>query len=137
MQKDEMLAVMDRYDHASAKRDWDTVREVLASDYVQHEPGVVELRGREEFIEHAKRWLEAFPPIDEGITEDLIVGEDRIAVRFISHNRHQGEWLGFPATGKVITYSALAIVRFASGQMAASWIYNDIPGMLKQMGAKP
>ena len=45
--------------------------------------------------------------------------------------------MGVPATGKVVTVTAIAIDRIAGGKVAETWEEQDMLGLLQQLGAIP
>ncbi len=47
---------------------------------------------------------------------------------------HLGEWLGMPATGKVIQMRVMDFYHLVDGRIAENWVPIDIIHMLKQMG---
>jgi predicted ester cyclase len=51
--------------------------------------------------------------------EDLIAEGDKVAYRYTFRGTHQGEIMGAPATGKVVTWTGIVISRFAGGKAGA------------------
>ena len=77
----------------------------------------------------------AFPDLQFGI-EDIFAEDDKVAMRFVEHGTHQGEWAGIPATGKQITVPGIAIFRIAGGQIVQHWFHNDFGAEMQQLGAR-
>ena len=45
--------------------------------------------------------------------------------------------MGVPATGKVVTFTAIAISRFAGGKWVEDWESFDALGLMQQLGVIP
>jgi steroid delta-isomerase-like uncharacterized protein len=85
-------------------------------------------------IEH---WRRAFPDIHYAV-EDLLAEGDRVVARVTFQGTHRGEFLGVPATGRVVTVSGVELAVLAGGQIvAAGWQFHDELGLLRQLGALP
>ena len=69
--------------------------------------------------------------------DDLIAEGDRVAVRLTAHGRHQGDFMGIPASGNEYTISEIHIFRIVDGRVAEHWRDADMLGMLRQLGALP
>ena len=69
--------------------------------------------------------------------EDVIPGEDRLAVRFRLRGTHsRGELLGIPPAGAQIDVGGQTILRFGpSGKVVERWQNMDDLGLLTQRGA--
>ena len=78
-------------------------------------------------------WLEAFPDFKFKI-EDIIAEKDKVAVRYIFTGTHQGKILGIAPTGKKISVSQTAIIRFENGKMVEVWEDFDSLGFFQQLG---
>ena len=78
----------------------------------------------------------AFPDLRVTI-EDLLAAGDRVARRFTLRGTHRGPFMGFPATGRAVTATGIAIDRLADGKLAESWVCFDALGLLRQLGAVP
>jgi predicted ester cyclase len=57
--------------------------------------------------------------------------------RFTFRGTHQGEFMGVPATGKVVTVTGIYISRIAGGKVVEDWSSSDMPGVMQQLGAIP
>lgn len=81
-------------------------------------------------------FMSAFP--DGRITADDAIAEgDRVVIRYHLDLTHQGEFLGIPPTGVQAVMSGSTIMRFAQDKVAERWSYNDMLGLLQQLGAIP
>ena len=112
------------------------VDELVAPDYVRHDPNIPDVHGAEAEKQLISIVLAAFPDIHFTI-EDLVAGDDRVAGRYTMRGTHRGEWLGIPPTNCTITLSVMEIYRIADGKIAEQWVILDAVGMLRQLGVIP
>jgi steroid delta-isomerase-like uncharacterized protein len=105
--------------------DLDAVGEFFAPDFVAHltdrdltgGPGAV--RG---FLATLRR---AFPDLQVEV-EVLVEGEDRVAWQRTLRATHQGDYKGFPATGRTIVWRDMVVSRFRDGLVAEDWAISDL-----------
>ena len=106
--------------------------QLVAGDYIggpgQHGPAG--------FAQIIRELRHGFPDIHWTI-EDLVAAGDRVAIRWRWQGTHQGDFRGFPPSGKTVTNTAIAIYQFKADQIVQSWLQSDQLGFLKQMGAVP
>ena len=115
------------------------LEELLAPDFIHHDPGRPDVRSREDY----KRWLaeshHLFP--DLHITgEDLVAEVDKVATRWTFRGTNTGDFelpAPAPATGKQVSFSGMNIFRFAEGKIVEEWFQEDTMGMLQQLGFMP
>ena len=88
---------------------------------------------REFNIEGIKMGFRAFPDFNQRI-EELYAEGDRVIARLIASGTHEGDFLGTPATGNKIEYSAIIIVRIENGTIIEQRIEADIFGFYRQLG---
>ncbi len=102
------------------QRRTDTIDELLTDESVSHsEAGP--LRGKQEFKERAHAvFLSAFP--DLRMTVEGVVAEgDEVVVRWSVTATHWGDGLGFPATGREVSFRGMTWIRFSVGKMVEGW----------------
>ena len=110
--------------------------ELYAPTYVYHGPGVFGDMDLADLKQMAPAFYMAFP--DQHYTvEDLIAEGDKVVCRYTWRATHQGEFMGVPATGKVVTWTGIVISRFAGGKCVEEWGGSDLLGVLQQLGAIP
>jgi steroid delta-isomerase-like uncharacterized protein len=115
----------------------DAIGEMLAEDAVVHglsDDAAKPLRGPSDFLPFHARFREAFPNI-EVVIDDLIAEDDKVAVRFSVRGEHQGDSLGFKATGRTAESDGIAIVRIKDDLIVEAWNNVDFMKMYKQLGA--
>ena len=112
------------------------MEERYAPDYVIHgaPPGIFPgLAGLRQLI--TAFWT-AFPD-EHAVVEDLIAEGDKVVHRSTWRATHQGEFMGVPATGKVVTLTGISISRLASGKVVEDWDSFDALGLMQQLGVIP
>ena len=110
--------------------------ELLAADYVGHDPSGPPVHGPEGFKRFYVTYRTAFPDL-EWILEDQIAEEDLVTSRWTATGTNQGSLMGFPPSGKRVTITGMTLTRFASGKIKEDWFNYDALGMLQQIGALP
>lgn len=80
--------------------------------------------------------LRGFPDLHVE-AEDVIAEGDKVVSRNTVTGTHQGEYMGIPATGKVITWNEMFIVRVTDGRVAESWGVVDVASQMRQLGLLP
>lgn len=112
----------------------DLVPASFAPDYVAHVPGVPGLpTGPAAFQRVVQMWRSTFPDWHMAI-EALVAEGDLVANRFTTTGTHRGPLMGIPPTGRPITVKGMEFHRLRDGKVAESWISDDLPGILVQLG---
>ncbi|MFC5139263.1 ester cyclase [Actinomycetospora rhizophila] len=62
---------------------------------------------------------------------------DRLTSRFMLSGRHDGDFMGIPATGREIVMPGITILHFRDGRCAERWTCSDMLSLLIQVGAVP
>lgn len=109
------------------KEPLDVADELLAPDYVDHDPG---------FKEYVGMYRSAFSDIHIEI-EDQIAEEDRVATRWTGTGTHDGDLMGIAPTGKQVTVAGMEMVRVSGGKLAEGWENYDMMDMMQQLGVIP
>ncbi len=111
--------------------------ELLHPDYVNHSPGSPDLpRGRDGVGIVVQALREGLPDLSYTI-EDMVVGEDSVAVRATLTGTHTGNLFGMPPTGKAVRVSQMTFERFREGRIIAHHRLTDDLTMQKQLGTLP
>jgi steroid delta-isomerase-like uncharacterized protein len=63
--------------------------------------------------------------------------DDRLTCRFTLTGRHEGDFMGIPATGTTIVLPGITILHFRDGAVIERWSCADNLGLLVQLGAVP
>lgn len=111
----------------------DQLDDVLASNYVRHDPNpLLKDAGRKEYKEAFTKLREAFPDA-KWTLEEILADGDRVIGRWSFHGTHNGPFFNIPPSGKEVTYPILAIYRIEDGKIAEDWhIFHSI-GLWEQL----
>jgi steroid delta-isomerase-like uncharacterized protein len=113
------------------------VDELVASDYIGHDPATPEpLRGPEGVKEFISTYRAAFPDARITVEQQLAEG-DLVATRWSGRGTHEGELMGIEPTGKQVTVSGLTISRLEGGKIVEEFLNWDTFGMMQQLDAVP
>ena len=136
MSTEENKAVVRRLFEAYNQHNLAGVEELCAPDYVWHGPagfGDMDLAAMKQVM---PAYFTAFPDLHWTV-DDLIAEGDKVVSRYTCRATHQGELMGIPATGKVVTWTCILISRFAGGKCVEDWEEADMLGLFQQLGAIP
>lgn len=106
----------------------------FTDDYTAHVPGVPPLPGGPgAFKAVIGMWRAAFADLHMTI-EDMVAEGDLVANRFTTRGTHTGPLLGVAPTGRTVEIHGQELHRVDAGRVAESWICDDVPGILVQLG---
>ena len=83
--------------------------------------------------------LAAFPGLQFTVDELLPAGEagDVVVTRFTARGTHRGDQMGFPATGKSVTFQGIIVDRWQDGKIVDRHEIADALGLFQQLGLVP
>jgi len=93
------------------------------------------LIGPEGFKTVHRQFQNAFGQIQIHI-DDLIAVGDRLAIRWTCNAIHDGDGLGFPATGKKTTIPGSSFLTCRDGKIIEGWNFMDLTRMTLDLQAK-
>jgi predicted ester cyclase len=79
---------------------------------------------------------DSFPDLKFTLHQTLVEG-NKVAIRVSAKGTNTGAFYGIPATGKVITWDALRILRVENGKFIEGVNQFDQLGILQQLGVIP
>jgi predicted ester cyclase len=131
---------VERLEQAYNDRDYDTVRTIVAPNFVAHTPGSEMMPpGIEGAIAANEGAHSAFPDHHTEIEEVFGDGD-----RVVSHVQMTGTndgglpWAGMPANGAKVAIDWIQISRFGDdGTIQETWAQMDLAKMMMQLGAMP
>jgi steroid delta-isomerase-like uncharacterized protein len=112
-----------------------TMPAVLSPDLKVYQPGMPPL-DRVAFQQFGQVFYAAFPDLHHHI-EDQVAEGDTVVNRLVIRGTHQGAFQGIPPTNKAVTLTAIAIQRYADGQMVEQHMVFDALGLMQQLGVVP
>ena len=116
-------ALVRRFEEAQTKGDLDTIRELLAPDFVDHRlfPGY-EDAGCEGYIQFVADVHAAFSDVRYVIEDQIAAEGDRVVSRLISSGVHdRGEFMGLAPTGKEFKMTAIVTHRIEGSKIVEEW----------------
>ena len=116
--------------------DLNTVNQVIAPNWVNHDPSMPPLQGYEGFKQLTMAFRSAFPGFHTEI-EDILAEGDKVAVRMHFRGTNSGSFQGMPPTGKTVEFTATGIFRVVDGKVTDNWVNLDMLGLLQQLGVIP
>lgn len=118
------------------ERSVDLADDLFAEEFVDHNPLLGDVEGREAYKQAIHDILSAFP--DLTVTpEDMLAEDDRVATRLVLEGTHEGEYLGVTATGNEARYHANAFFRIEEGLIVERWVLADLHSLLVQLDVSP
>ena len=115
--------------------DLDAVDAVVCAEYQEHERGPGLNLGRTGLKELIERLRAAFPDLRATVV-DVVGSGEKMCFRVRYEGTQDGEMLGVPPTGRMVTWESIDIVRFdADGALVEHWGLLDRLGVLEQLGA--
>ncbi len=136
MQTSDSRDLARRFTDAWDEGDLNALDELLAEDFVDHDPVPGQDAGREGYKQVTSAFFAAFPDLRVR-NEDVIAEGDKAVLRWTARGTHQGELMGISATGRTVTLKGIDVIRVAEGRIAERWGEFDALGMLQQLGAFP
>jgi steroid delta-isomerase-like uncharacterized protein len=88
--------------------------------------------GVEAFKAVHRNFCGAFPDLHVSV-EDVLCDGDRVAARFKATMTHQGDQLGFPATGKTATLHGSTFVVVRDGKILEGWNHMDMGSLIASL----
>ena len=113
--------------------DVDRIDEVIARDFVDHNPSPGTTPDRQGVIDWIRETHTAFSNVRVR-TDDEIVDGDKIVVRAHVTGTHTGPFQGVPATNKSVDVETIDILRVKDGKAVEHWGVFDALGLLQQLG---
>ena len=118
----------------------EVVDEIVAGDFVLHDPTAPERRTRDDYKQWIAESRTAFPDFQLTLDDELVDGE-QIATRWTARGTHQGNLVqptgAIPPTGQQIKIIGITIARYANGKVVEGWQVGDTLGFLMQLGVLP
>lgn len=133
--RDDLRQAYLRLVEAVAANDPVALADVVSPGIVDHGP----VPGQQPGLEGIVFWMRGLHAGLSGLTgtvEDTVVEGDKVAGRVTWRGRHAGTFLGLPATGKTVQFTAMHILRFEGGLAADWWGVPDAYGAIMELGAR-
>ena len=114
----------------------DLIDEICSPGFVNHSAPPRIPANREGIKILTAMFRGAFP--DSHFTiEDMVAEGDKVVTRKTFHGTHEGEFMGIPPSGRVVSMGLIDIVRISEGRVVEHWSEGDSLGMMQQLGVIP
>jgi predicted ester cyclase len=110
-----------RFLEAHAKGDLGAMKEMLAPDFVHHNPIPGEGPGREGYLQSTAEYHAAYSDTRYVIEKQLAEGDEVVTTFAVSATHDRGEWMGLVPTGKEFNALLVLIHRIVGGKIAEEW----------------
>jgi len=128
MSTDENKAIVRRFYEEIDKGNLDAMDELVAEDYIDHNPPPFPIApGREGLKQAFKLFWEATPGYHR--IEDQIAEGDKVVTRLTSFGKHEGDLPGAPRTGNEMEITSITIHRIANGKLVEKWSESVKPSV--------
>ncbi|HEY1408671.1 MAG TPA: ester cyclase [Promineifilum sp.] len=134
MTTEQNKALARRVLEAIGANDQARLKELLAPDFVAHQPGGPQ--NGQAFVQHLSSFRLAFSDSEFTVEEQIAEG-DRIATRATWQAIHSGDFQGLPPTGKQIAISAIFFGRIREGKFVENRSLFDQMSLMQQLGLIP
>ena len=121
MSIEENKALVRRFLQAHAKGDLDTVDEMLAPDFVDHNLIPGQQPGREGYLRALTEYHAAYSNTRYVIEKQLAEGEEVVTTFAVSSTHDRGEWMGLVPTGTHFEALLILVHRVVGGKIAEEW----------------
>ncbi|MHA2425022.1 MAG: ester cyclase [Candidatus Thorarchaeota archaeon] len=130
MSKQRNLEIGRKMMDAVNNKDLDTLDELVAPDYENHQ---LQVKNREELKQVLSRQYKGFPDVHREL-EDIIADESKVWIRVKITGTHTGEYRGIPPSGKKIIMMAVPVYRISGGKIVEGWSVWSSLDLFKQLG---
>jgi steroid delta-isomerase-like uncharacterized protein len=115
-------------------RDMDAADRFVAPEHVLHDSASGSLDpGPEGTRQFVAPWRRIFPDIQIFVDKTIAVG-DTVVLRWSATGTYSGEPLkGIEPNGNRVHISGLASMRVSDGLLRETWMFFDLPGLLRQV----
>ena len=111
------------------------IDQIVAGDFeLQGPPSLMPepLRGAQTFKQVVEQLRATFPDLQFTV-HDIVAENDIVMASWTMRGTHRGEWLGVPATSKLLTMTGVDVFRVSGGKIQSVRIHGDYLGVMRQM----
>jgi steroid delta-isomerase-like uncharacterized protein len=136
MSEDNKARIREFIDRVLTAGEIDATGDYFHGDMVEEVPFPGQGPGLDGLKETLTRIRRAFPDVQWRVEEQM-AEDNRVLTRFIWSGTHQGEFLGIPATTRVVQVWGMVIDRFEGQKVKSTRILLDTLSLLQQLGVVP
>ncbi len=112
----------------------DAMAEIFAEEYLHGAANGPDAIGIEEGAKRIGGFVTALPDL-EWTFDEVVAEGNRVAARWTTRGTHDGDLLGFAATGKPVEFTGISFFTIDCGKVSEFQTEMDVVGMLEQVGA--
>jgi predicted ester cyclase len=126
------------YEVAYNKGNLDILDDILAPNYLRHQPPMKNIDGLEAYKNFVTEVLGAYSNF-EMVLEDVLADGDKTIARLKLTGKNTGRIpsLKTPPTGRDISMPSCVVSTWENGKIVEEWAYNDYLGLSYQFGVMP
>jgi predicted ester cyclase len=128
--------IISRYVYATNIGELDRFDEYVDPGFVDHNAIPGQKPGIEGLKDAYRMFSSAFSDLWYTF-EDLIAEGDKVCGRGVIEGKHTGNFMGVPATNRVVRWTGTRTFKLANGKVTDGWIDLDMYGLLMQLGVIP
>jgi len=136
MSEDNKARIREFIDRVLTAGEIDATGDYFHDDMVEEVPLPGQGPGLEGLKETLTRIRQAFPDLHWSVEEQM-AEDNRVLTRFLWSGTHQDEFLGIPATNRVVRVWGMVIDRFEGRKVKSTRILMDTVSMMQQLGVVP
>jgi len=128
--------IVSRYVYATNIGELDRFDEYVDPNFVDHNALPGQRPGVEGLKDAYRMFSAAFSDLWYTF-EDLIAEGDKVVGRGVIQGKHTGDFMGIPASNKLVRWTGTRIFRVVNQKVTDGWIDLDMFGLMMQLGAIP
>ncbi len=114
----------------------DRLDDIVAEDYLEHDPVPGQLPGREGLKKAYTTFNAPFPDLAY-VSQDMLAEGDLVVSRGRISGTHSAEFFGVPPTHRRVYWTGTRTFRISKGRIVEGWINIDMLALMQQMGVVP
>jgi len=108
--------------------------EIIDPGYINHSPGIANPEKGANGLKPIVSALRlGFPDLRFEI-EDMVIADQKMAIRCTMYGTHLGDLFGIPPTGRSVKVNQFQIEHIKNGKIIEHWRQSDDIGMMRQLG---
>lgn len=131
MEKENLRIVSEAFGGLINDHHIEAIDEYWAEDYVEHNPMIG--RDRKAFKEFVKGWLAAIPDLSWDPILAPVASYDQVWTYGRYSGTFSNDWMGMPANGKQVDFTAMDVIRVEDGKIVEHWDVMDLKTLFDQM----
>lgn len=123
------------YDEVLGRKNLDVLDELCARDVVDHNPLPGQDPGLPGLRKVMAEYLGAFPDLRLTVTV-VVADDDVVAARYEGEGTHAGTLMGAPATGKLVKFHGIDMLRIRGGKAVDVWHEGNDLAVMMELGVR-